>query len=145
MVAAAGETELTVKIRFLSQPWHLFSAVVTRCVLAAAAAGGQEAGLNALGKVFENREDFVCTDHCSGPNLNRSPADVVNHVANLSGMDFSAAFEQDEVTDAVKWHAKYTRQNGVHVSPTFAVNGLLNHSMSSGQSIEEWMELLGLK
>ena len=145
LVAAAGEDKLTVKIRFVSQPWHLFSVVVIRCILAAAAAEGQEAGLKTLGKVFDNREDFVCTDHSSGPNLSRSPADIVSQITSLSGVDFRAAFEQDEITDAIKWHVKYVRQNGIHVSPTFAVNGLLNHSMSSGQSIEEWLELLGLK
>lgn len=45
---------------------------------------------------------------------------------------------------AVKWHTKYARQNGVHSSPSFAINGLLNDAMSSGQSIEEWAQLLEL-
>ena len=144
LVAAAGENRLTVKIRLISQPWHLFSVAVIRCILAAAAAEGQEAGLKTLGKVFENREDFVCTDHCSGPNLSRSPADIFDQITSLSGVDFRAAFEQDEITDAIKWHVKYVRQNGVHVSPTFTVNGLVNNGMSSGQSIEEWLELLQL-
>lgn len=33
----AGEDRLTVKIRLLSQPWHLFSGIVTRSILAASA------------------------------------------------------------------------------------------------------------
>ncbi len=145
LLSAVGESELTIKIRFLSQPWHLFSAVVTRCILAATATeGGQEVGLRVMQVVFENREDFVCQDHCTGPNLNRSPADIVDHISQLSGIDLSEAFKLDSVTRAVKWHTKYARQNGVHSSPSFAINGLVNDAMGSGQSIEEWAQLLGL-
>ncbi len=145
LVAAVGHGELTVNIRFLSQPWHLFSAIVCRCILAASATvGGQEAGAKVLSAVFENREDFVCKDHCAGPNLNRSPADIVSHIAQLGGVDFSETFELDSVTRALKWHTKYARQNGVHSTPTFAINGLVNDAMGSGQSIEEWAQLLGL-
>ncbi|MEE9190384.1 MAG: thioredoxin [Candidatus Neomarinimicrobiota bacterium] len=145
LLSAVGEDQLTIKIRFLSQPWHLFSAVVTRCILAATATeGAQEAGLKVMNAVFENREDFVCQDHCSGPNMTRSPTDILNYISQLNGVDLSAAFELDSVTRAVKWHAKYCRQNGVHSSPSFAINGLVNDAMGSGQSIEEWAELLGL-
>ena len=145
LLSAVGENELTINIRFLSQPWHLFSAVVTRCILAATAtAGGQESGLKVINTVFQNREDFVCQDHCAGPNLKRSPADIVSHICQLSGIDLSEAFELDSVTRAVKWHTKYCRQNGVHSSPSFAINGLVNDAMGSGQSIEEWAQLLGL-
>jgi hypothetical protein len=44
---------------------------------------------------------------------------------------------------ALRWHTKYCRQNGVHVSPTFAVNRVINNAMSSGQSVEEWSKELG--
>ncbi len=145
LLSAVGASELTIKIRFLSQPWHLFSAVVTRCILAATATeGGQEVGLRVMQVVFENREGFVCRDHCAGPNLNRRPADIGDHSAQLSGIDVSEAFKLDSVTRAVKWHTKYARQNGVHSSPSFAINGLVNDAMGSGQSIEEWAQLLGL-
>ena len=146
LLSAVGEGELTIHIRILSQPWHLFSPIVCRCIVAASATdGGRVAGLKTLDAVFENREEFVCQDHCKGPNLSSSPTDVVRRISQLSGVDFSGAFELDSVTSAVKWHTKYARQNGVHSTPSFAVNGLLNDSMSSGQSVEEWAELLGLK
>jgi glutaredoxin len=145
LLSAVGASELSIKIRFLSQPWHLFSAVVTRCILAATATeGGQDVGLKVMHAVYENREDFVCKDHCAGPNLKRSPADIVEHISQLSGVELSKAFELDSVTRAVKWHTKYARQNGVHSSPSFAINGLVNDAMGSGQSIEEWAQLLGL-
>ena len=45
---------------------------------------------------------------------------------------------------ALRWHTRYARQNGVHFSPTFAVNRIVNPNMSSGQKIEEWATQLGL-
>jgi hypothetical protein len=42
----------------------------------------------------------------------------------------------------MRWHARYYRQNGIHESPTFMINGLVEPKMSSRQTIEEWSELL---
>lgn len=140
-----GESELTIHVRLLSQPWHLFSPIVCRCIVAASAMeGGREAAIKVLDAVFANREEFVCENHCSGPNLDLSQTDIVRRISELSGVEFSETFELDSVTTAVKWHTKYARQNGAHSTPTFAVNGLINDAMSSGQSIEEWADLLGL-
>jgi hypothetical protein len=143
LLAAIGEDKVMVRIRLLSQPWHLFSPVVTRCVLAACATeGGQEAGLKTMAAIYAHREDFVCQNHSEGPNMNRSPADVLKQISELSGIDLSEAFKSKSVGRAMTWHAKYSRQNGVHVSPSFAINGLLEPAMSSGQTIEEWSALL---
>ena len=35
LLAQAGEDRITVKIRLQSQPWHLYSGVITRCIFAA--------------------------------------------------------------------------------------------------------------
>ena len=139
LLAAVGEDKLAIKIRFLSQPWHLSSAVVTRCILAATATtGGKQAGLAAMRAVYEHREDFESDDHCSGPNMGRAPAQTIAYVSKLCGIDLSEAFKLKSVDMALRWHTKYCRQNGVHVSPSFAVNRLINNAMSSGQGIEEW-------
>jgi hypothetical protein len=146
LLSAVGEAELTIKIRFLSQPWHLLSGVVTRCILAATAtAGGKQAGLTVMSAVYEHREDFESDDHCTGPHMELSPAQIVARISELSGIDLSEAFRLKSVDQAVRWHAKYCRQNGIHTSPSFAINGLVNDAMSSGQSIEEWSKLLGFR
>jgi hypothetical protein len=146
LLVAVGEDELTVKIRFLSQPWHLFSGVVTRCILAATAMpGGKQAGVVTMNAVYEHREEFEFEeDHCSGPNMERTPAQIIAHISQLSGFDLSEAFKLKSVDLALRWHTRYCRQTGVHVSPSFAVNRLINNSMNSGQSIEEWSKELGL-
>src|SRR5699024_11767225 len=43
-----------------------------------------------------------------------------------------AAFARPELQDVIKWHSKYARQNGIHVSPTFMVNGLVQPDLGSG-------------
>jgi len=41
-----------------------------------------------------------------------------------------------------KWHCKYARQNGIHVSPTFMVDGLVQADMSSGDPVADWVSRL---
>jgi hypothetical protein len=141
-----GEDALTIRIRFVSQPWHLFSGVVTRSILAASATErGRQAGLAAMSAVYDHREEFEFEDHSSGPNMSRTPAEIVGHISELIGIDLSEPFRLKSVGRALRWHTRYARQNGVHESPTFAVNRLIDGSMTSGQSIEEWAGKLGLE
>jgi hypothetical protein len=143
LVAAVGDDKLTIKLRFVSQPWHLFSGIVTRAILAASATeGGKEAALKAMAGIYQHREDFEFEDHSHGPNMNRTPADIVGDIGKLAGVDLGHAFRLKSVDRAMRWHARYYRQNGVHSSPTFAINGLVEPAMSSGQTVEEWAELL---
>lgn len=145
LVAAVGDDRLTIRIRFVSQPWHLFSGIVTRAILAASATpGGRQAGLDAMRAVFDNREAFEFEEHCTGPNMDRTPAEIIAQLSALIGIDLAAPFRLKSVDQALRWHTKYSRQNGIHVSPTFAVNRIINNAMSSGQTVEEWAKELGL-
>ena len=44
--------------------------------------------------------------------------------------------------EILKWHCKYARQNGIHVSPTFMIDGLVQADMSSGDSVADWVSRL---
>jgi protein-disulfide isomerase len=141
----AGEDRLTLKIRLLSQPWHTFSPIVTRATLAASTLPqGKEAAKRILKTIFEHREAFILIDHASGPNLEKSPLDLLKLIEQLSGINVQVAFEQTHLETEMKWHAKYSRQNGIHVTPTFMVDGLVLQDMSSGDTIETWLEKLKL-
>jgi Thioredoxin len=143
LVATVGPDKLTVKIRFVSQPWHLFSGIVTRSILAASATkGGTEAALKAMAAVFDHREEFEFANHSAGPNMHRTPSDIIADISRLTAVELSDAFKLKSVDTALRWHTKYTRQNGIHVSPTFMINGLIEPAMSSGQTVEEWAKLL---
>lgn len=49
------------------------------------------------------------------------------------------------VTDDLKVLVKMARLVGVHVSPTVIVDGVVENSISSGWSKEQWMEFLEKK
>jgi hypothetical protein len=143
LLKAVGEDRLTIRIRFLSQPWHLFSGIVTRTILAASATeGGRDAALKAMAGIFARREDFEFENHHSGPNMHRTPADIIADISRIVGSDLSEPFKLKSVDRALRWHTRYARQNGIHESPTFMIDGLVESRMSSGQTVEEWAELL---
>jgi protein-disulfide isomerase len=136
---------LTLKIRLLSQPWHLLSPTVTRAILAASATqAGKSAAKAVMAAVFANREAFILVNHCSGPNQNLSVHDILGLIEQHSGVPVKEAFELPELMVEMKWQARYARQNGIHATPTFMVDGLVVAEMSSGDAVEVWLEKLGL-
>ena len=49
----------------------------------------------------------------------------------------------NSLTADVKYHIKYSRKHGVHVSPTVFVNGLEEEEISSSWTKEQWNDFLG--
>ncbi|OMH36225.1 thioredoxin domain-containing protein [Motiliproteus sp. MSK22-1] len=148
LLLQAKEESLTVKIWLLSQPWHLFSSIVTRSIFAASTietgAAGRDNAKAVMMAVFSHREEFEFTDHCKGPNLNKTPAEVIELISCYSGIDVGKAFQESSLHSEMKLHAKYARQNGIHLTPTFMVDGIISTEMSSGQEVAEWIEILSL-
>ena len=145
LMDAAGEDKLTLRIILHSQPWHIFSPVVSRAVLAAAATeGGKAAAWSVLEAVFNNREDFIAFEHCKGDNMAISPGAMLERIVALTGIDFMEAFETKALANDFKWHTKFARQNGIHGSPTFMVDGLVNDGMGSRDEVSKWVEDIGL-
>jgi hypothetical protein len=142
-LAAAREDQIAVKIRLHSQPWHLYSGLVVRCVLAASTLPeGKEAAKQVLAAVAEHREEFEFAKHCCGPNMDATPNDIVARVEEYSGIELSDAFAIPDLDREIKWHCKYSRQNGIHSSPTFMIDGLVRSDMSSGDPVSSWVERL---
>src|ERR1700687_4946712 len=64
---SAGASNVTLKIWLHSQPWHLFSGVITRCALAASTLGeGKGAAKKVLAGGVALRDDIVPPEHCRG-------------------------------------------------------------------------------
>ena len=59
-----------------------------------------------------------------------------------SGVKLAEAFAISDLDREVKWHCRYARQNGIHVSPTFMVDGLVQTDMSSGGPVADWVARL---
>ncbi len=144
LLARAGEDRLTLRIRLLAQPWHCFSPTIVRAVLAAlTTAGGQSSAKAVLAAVFSHREAFEPADHCTGPVLDRSPREVLALIEQYSAVPVAAAFEHPALTQEMKWQARYARQNGIHVTPTFMIDGLVVPDMGSGDPVDAWLARLG--
>ena len=143
LLAQAGEDRITIKARLHSQPWHMYSGVIVRCILAASTLeGGKAAAKKVMTAVAAHREEFEFDQHCGGANLDATPNDNIRRIERYSGVKVAEAFAMPDLDREVKWHTKYARQNGIHVSPTFMVNGIVQPNMSSGDSVSEWLSRL---
>jgi hypothetical protein len=146
LLAQAGEDRITLKIRLHSQPWHMYSGVTVRCILAASTLdGGKAAAKKVMTAVAAHREEFEFDQHCGGANLDTTPNDIIRRIERYSGVKLTDAFAIPDLDREVKWHTKYARQNGIHVSPTFMVNGLVQPNMSSGDAVGDWLSRLELR
>ena len=142
-LALAGEDRITIKIRLQSQPWHMYSGVVVRCILAASTLpGGKAAAKSVMAAVGAQREAFEFTSHCGGPNMDVTPRDIIARIEAYSGVELAAPFAIPNLDREVKWHSKYARQNGIHTSPTFMIDGLIQPDMSSGDAVSDWVSRL---
>ena len=95
-----------------------------------------------MAAVAAHREAFEFDRHASGPNLLVSPNDIIARIERYSGVKLAEAFGLPDLDREIKWHCKYARQNGIHVSPTFMIDGLIQTDMSSGDKVSTWVSRL---
>lgn len=143
LLEQAGDDHITIKIRLQSQPWHMFSGVIVRAILAASTLeGGREAAKKVMAAVAAHREEFEFEKHAGGPNMDATPNLILERLEVYSGVALKDAFAIPDLDREIKWHCKYARQNGIHVSPTFMIDGLIQPDMSSGDEISAWVKKL---
>ncbi len=143
LLSRAGEDRITLSIRLHSQPWHMFSPVVVRSIIAASTLpAGKEAAKAAMAAVYTHREEFEFEHHATGPNRDATPNDIIRRIEAHSGLELMEAFSIVGIDREVRWHARYARQNGIHVSPTFMVDRIVQPEMSSGDAVEAWLARL---
>ena len=70
--------------------------------------------------------------------METTPQQIIQRIEHYSQVLLSTAFARPELQAEIKWHCKYARQNGIHVSPTFMVNGLVQPDLGSGDDISVW-------
>ena len=92
-----------------------------------------------MAAVAAHREEFEFDRHCSGPNLDATPNDIIRRIERYSGVKLAETFAIPNLDREVKWHSRYARQNGIRVSPTFIVDGLVEPDMSSGDPVAGWV------
>src|SRR5258708_28814268 len=93
LLAEAGEDRITIKLRLQSQPWHMYSGVIVRCILAASTLeSGKAAAKSAMAAVAPHREEFEFDRHCGGANLGATPSEDLPRPARHSGPQPSRCF-----------------------------------------------------
>jgi hypothetical protein len=143
LLAQAGEDRITVKIDLHSQPSHMYSGVIVRCILAASTLeGGKTTAKSVMAAVAAHREEFEFDHHCGGRNLDATPNDIIRRIERYGGVKLADAFAIPDLDREVQWHTKYARQNGIHVSPTFMIDGLVQADMSSSAPVSDWVSRL---
>lgn len=143
LLKLAGEDKIAIRIWLQSQPWHMFSGILCRAIIAASTTDpGKEAAKKVLAAIGSDRQAFEFDDHRAGRNLDTTPKELIARLEDVSGIQLADAFQISNLELVVKQHTKYARQNGIHVSPTVMVDGLVNNAISSGDTPEEWLKKL---
>ena len=117
-LAAAGPDHITIKIRRQSQPWHMYSGVIVRCVLAASTLPtGKEAARAVLAAVSAHREEFEFTKHCSGSKMDATPNHIIARLENYCGLKLADAFAIPNLDREINGMPKMLGRMASDVSP----------------------------
>ena len=146
LVGAAGEDRLTLKVRLLSQPWHMFSGVICRAILAASTAeGGREAARRVMAAVYADREAFEFTRHAyraqHGRDAQRHPRRYrgAERRAGRCGLREPRARPRGALAHPLRPPERRPRDADVHDR-----RDDLRGALSSGDPVEKWLETLAL-
>jgi hypothetical protein len=131
-----------VRINLWIQPWHAQDVLLTKSVVAAGLLN-RSAGWKLLDQIYQNLHEF------SDEKVYRlSPEQIFNKLASLvekDGIDrreFLDMVHSEEVLWRIKWMTRYGRQNGIHWSPSFMLQGFLLHEVDSTWGFDKWQALL---
>ncbi|OSD04554.1 hypothetical protein PYCCODRAFT_1433422 [Trametes coccinea BRFM310] len=156
LFAPEGKYAGKVKVIFRNQvqPWHGSSTFVHEAGLAVARVAPEEFWKFSLA-LFANQREYYDI-----PVSNLTPTQIREKLAELVadsiGEDKKAPFTDlltlkstpnggVDVTDDLKYTIKFSRQNGIHVSPTVLWDGLIANEISSSWGEREWTEFLEKK
>ena len=107
LLQMAGEDKLTIRIWLQSQPWHLFSGILCRAIIAASTTDqGKEAAKKVLAAIGADREAFEFDDHRAGPNLETTPKELIARLEEASGVKLADAFQISNLEMVVKQHTQ---------------------------------------
>ncbi|TFY69183.1 hypothetical protein EVG20_g3257 [Dentipellis fragilis] len=153
---AGGRYEGKVKLIFRPQvqPWHGASTFVHEAGLAVARVAPDKFWAFSLA-LFKRQEEFydIPTSNLTPVQIREKLAEVAAEVLPQSKIpafkDLLALKSTPNggvsVTDDLKYTIKYSRQNGIHVSPTALWDGLVANEISSSWGEKEWSAYLAQK
>ena len=140
VVSTLGQDRVTLKVRLHSQPWHMFSPVLVRLIIAASTLpAGKEAAKAVMAAIYARVPEFEFEGHVTGPNRDATPNDLIRRAEGYTGLTLMEAFDIPGLDKEIRWHARYSRQNGIHVSPSFMIDGIFQADMGSGDAVSDWV------
>jgi len=154
--APGGKYDGKVKaiIRLQVQPWHASSIFTHEAALAVARVSPEHFWPFSLA-LFKNQGDYFDI-----PTSTLTPIQIREKLAQLAAEVIPANKVDDfkellklkgspnggiAVLDDLKYTIKFSRQNGIHVSPTVLWDGLIANEISSSWGEKEWTEFLAAK
>ncbi|GAA5982223.1 hypothetical protein JCM11641_006231 [Rhodosporidiobolus odoratus] len=152
---------LQIIIRQVPQPWHASSTLVHEAALGVsktlvdAGASFQDEDVAArfqqfFAKLIDGQEAFY-DEPTAQETPNDTRARLADIAATIEGVDRDAFLKAlspgkgnggTSVTSDLKLQIKYHRTRGVHVTPTVALDGLVEPSISSSFSGDDWKKFL---
>lgn len=139
-------------VRFIitPQPWHPQSPVMAEAIFAV-----QKIDPSKTVEFTDRLLDVVESQFYDNEAYNKSRAQMHSELAVIaSALVPAEAFSSllaykgptpnagNEITQEVKWHVKYHRACGVHVTPTCFMNNIEASEISSSWTLEQWQEFL---
>mmetsp|Transcript_47378 Transcript_47378/g.120939 ORF Transcript_47378/g.120939 Transcript_47378/m.120939 type:complete len:208 (-) Transcript_47378:897-1520(-) len=141
------------------QPWHPQGTICHEAGLAVGELSGHDAFFKFSDELFATAKDKFFDVHTfdmtrndliskvceiAGTTGTADPEEVKKLLAMLVVKDENSVYAKNPgsaMTQPLKFHTKFARQNGIHVTPTTMINGLIFDS-SSSWGLSEWKEVL---
>ncbi|EIW76316.1 hypothetical protein CONPUDRAFT_92993 [Coniophora puteana RWD-64-598 SS2] len=141
-------------LRLQVQPWHATSTYTHEAALAVARVSPEHFWPFSLA-LFQQQEDYF-DQQASNLTPNQIREKLATLAASVIPADRVPAFKQQiavkgpgnsgtAVTDDLKYTVKFSRQNGVHVSPSVLWDGIIDNSISSSWGKEQWTKFFSEK
>jgi len=147
--------KVKVIVRLQVQPWHASSTLTHEAALAVVRASPVHFWPYSL-KLFEEQEKFYDI-----PSSTLTPLQIREKLAEIASSVIGDKVKVEEfkellklkgspnggvaITDDLKYNIKFSRQNGIHVSPTVLWDGLVAGEIGSAWDEKEWSEFLAKK
>lgn len=132
-----------MKIIGVAQPWHSQSATLHRA-LAAVHTIKPETTWSFLGALYDASSKWTDaeTENLSENQILEKAAQIAEAVTGIEAAGFIKHCKSAAVTDLLKAHARYSRGNSIHVTPSVLFNGCRVVDFSSTWTIEDWAQFL---
>lgn len=136
---------VSITIVQMPQPWHFPGLLLHETALVVKQLK-PESYLRSCEKLFDQQstlKDKATKDKKRGE-IYDMIFGYLDNAAEIDRKKFDGKLEVSDdgtkVTPELKLHIKYARQNSIHSSPTFMINGIVDNSVSSSTSVDDWVK-----